>query len=153
MSELLEQRARLEQLDCHRGIFRISGPLRAYQARPTISYEPLGRRLWTASDGTYRTIFAEGDEGVVAFDTFYSPGAALAYRDAIGRLLPTKEIHTVVYSHDHLDHTGFALNLAPGADVVAHEDCARVVEARCADGQAAPTEVWAGRRREFGIDG
>ncbi len=153
MSELVEERTRLEHVLCHRGIFRIAGPLPAYEARPTISLDPLGGRLWTASDGIYRTIFAEGDEGVVAWDTFYSPGAALAYRLALGRLLPLKEVHTVVYSHDHLDHSGFAANLSPGADVVAHEHCARVVEARAADGQTAPTNVWSGERRAFALDG
>ena len=70
-------------------------------------------RLWTASDGIYRSVLLDGDEGVIAFDTFWSPAAAGSYRTAIERVLPGREIHTVIYSHEHLDHCGFASDLAP----------------------------------------
>jgi glyoxylase-like metal-dependent hydrolase (beta-lactamase superfamily II) len=122
-------------------------------AQPTMTYEPLRGPIWTISEGIYRTIFLEGETGVVAFDTFYSPGAALSYRLALGRLWPLKEIHTVVYSHDHLDHSGYAANLAPGAEVIAHEEAAAVIEARRSDGQRVPTERFGGERASYTIDG
>ena len=138
---------------CHRGIFTIPGDLPALEFPPTINYEPLRGHIWTAADGIYRTIFLEGEQGVVCFDTFYSPGAARAYRGAVGRLFPDKPVHTIVYSHDHLDHTGYALDLAPEADVIAHRDCAEVVALRKADGQKPADEVWDGARRTYRIDG
>jgi glyoxylase-like metal-dependent hydrolase (beta-lactamase superfamily II) len=141
------------ETECHRGIFTISDPLTAYAAHPSITYEPVRDRIWTASEGIYRTIFLEGRRGVVAFDTFYSPGAADAYRHAVNRLLPHKPIETVVYSHDHLDHTGFALDLAPHADVIAHAECAAVVAARASDGQKLPTETWSSPSTQYQIDG
>lgn len=153
MSEFLEERACQEHFDCHRGIFRIWGPLPGMAFQPTMTYEPLGGRLWTMSEGVYRTVFLEGDRGLVAFDTFYSPGAALAYRNALGRLFPRKEIHTVVYSHDHLDHAGYGLNLAPGAEVIAHAEAAEVIAARASDGQAPPTQTWDGGGYELEVDG
>jgi glyoxylase-like metal-dependent hydrolase (beta-lactamase superfamily II) len=140
-------------VSCHRGIFRIPDQLGGYEWRPTVDYTPVRGRVWTAAEGVYRTIFLEGDEGVVAFDTFYSPGSANAYRDAIGRLFPHKPVHTIVYSHDHLDHCGFALDLAPEARVIAHEEAAAVIEARESDGQAPADETWSGERSEFDIDG
>jgi glyoxylase-like metal-dependent hydrolase (beta-lactamase superfamily II) len=140
-------------MSCHRGIFRIPDELGGYEYRPTIDYVPVRGRVWTAAEGVYRTIFLEGEEGVIAFDTFYSPGSAAAYRDAVGRLFPHKPIHTIVYSHDHLDHCGFALDLAPEASVIAHEEAARVIEARQSDGQAPAKETWSGERRSFEIDG
>jgi len=139
---------------CHRGIFSIDGPLPGYAFPTTVSYTPLGERLWTATDGIYRTVFAEGDEGVVAFDTFWSPAAAGSYRTAIDRLLPGRELHTVVYSHEHLDHCGFAEDLAPEAStILAHEEAAAVIAARGSDGQVVPTETWGGERKGFEIDG
>lgn len=139
---------------CHRGIFSIDGPLPGYAFPTTVSYEPLSERLWTASDGIYRTIFAEGDEGIVAFDTFWSPAAAASYRTAVTRVLPDREIHTVVYSHDHLDHCGFAADLAPEAStVLAHADAAAVIEARGSDGQVVPTRTWSGERARVKVDG
>jgi glyoxylase-like metal-dependent hydrolase (beta-lactamase superfamily II) len=118
-----------------------------------MTYEPLRGPVWTISEGIYRTIFLQGREGVIAFDTFYSPGAALSYRHAIGRIFPRREIHTVVYSHDHLDHSGYALNLAPDAEVIAHKDAAAVIAARQADGQKLPTEVVRTQRAAYEIDG
>lgn len=139
--------------ECPRGILRIRDPVPALEYVPTLTYEPLAERLWTISDGTYRTVLAEGDRSAIAFDTFYSPGSATAYRQAVGRLLQHRPIETIVYSHDHLDHTGFGSVLAPGARVIAHEAAARVIEARGADGQLVPTDCWSGERRELVVDG
>ncbi|MFI5706357.1 MBL fold metallo-hydrolase [Kribbella sp. NPDC051620] len=140
--------------NCHRGVFSIDDPLPGYAFPTTVSCEPLSDRLWTATDGIYRTIFAEGDEGIVAFDTFWSPAAAASYRTALTRVLPDREIHTVVYSHDHLDHTGFASDFAPEAStVLAHEETARVIEARGSDGQTVPTTTWSGERARVKVDG
>lgn len=142
-----------ELTQCHRGIFEIEDPLWSYLSQPTLTCEPLGGHLWTVSDGTYRSLFCEGEGGLIAFDTFYSPGAAISYRKALNRLFPQKPIHTIVYSHDHLDHTGFAADLAPTAEIIAHEDCASVIRARAADGQLVPTETFTGSEAEYIIDG
>jgi glyoxylase-like metal-dependent hydrolase (beta-lactamase superfamily II) len=138
---------------CHRGIFTIDDPLPSQARRPSITYGPVRGRVWSASEGIYRSIFLEGDRGVLCFDTFSSPGAAVAYRRAIGRAFPGKPIHTLVYSHDHLDHTGYALDLAPDAEVIAHAECARVIDLRQSDGQKSATETWSGERAEYEIDG
>src|SRR5262249_57948145 len=57
LSELIEERARQEHFDCHRGIFRIWGPLPALAFQPAMTYEPLRGPVWTMSEGIYRTIF------------------------------------------------------------------------------------------------
>lgn len=139
--------------ECHRGIFTITDPLPAQSFQPTMTYQPLRGQIWTVTDGIFRTIAIEGKRSIVAFDTFYSPGAAIAYRNALNRLFPEKPVETVVYSHDHLDHTGYSLALAPAAEVIAHADCAAVVAARDSDGQGQPTEVWEGARWTLSVDG
>ena len=106
---------------------------------PPLHVEKLGDSLWTVSDGRDRTVFAEWEGRAIAWDTLSTPGRARAYRAAIDR-----EIATVVYSNDHLDRSGWSSELAPDAERVAHEWCARVVELRAADGQLPATRAFAG---------
>jgi len=126
----------------------------AYLARePDMTVDQISDRLFTVSDGQCRTIFVAADESVIAFDTFGTPGRARAYGRAIAETLPGKAINTVIYSHDHLDHAGFAADLAPGAEIIADEMCAKVIKCRGAEGQSVPTRVLRGERNELTIDG
>lgn len=135
------------------GIFT-SARVQAYLARePQLALQRLSARLWTASDGVYRTLFAEGDSSVIAFDTFGTPGRARAYRKAIASAIPDKPIGTVIYTHDHLDHAGFADDLAPDAEILADTLCAKVVALRRARGQRVPTATVGGTANAMLIDG
>ncbi len=136
----------------HCGIFTIPGPIPILSAWRDITYEPVIDNIWTVSEGIYRSIFLEGSKGTIAFDTLTTPGTARAYAGAVGRVFPKKPIHTIVYSHDHLDHTGYAADLAPRADIIAHTHTNRVILARKSDGQSPPNEVWTGERRHYSID-
>ena len=127
---------------------------RAYLDRePAMQIEALSDRLFTVTDGQCRTIFVNGLKSVIAFDTFGTPGRARAYRNAIATELPEKPISTIIYSHDHLDHAGFAADLAPKAEIIADELCAKVVSCRGAEGQTVPTRILRGARNELTIDG
>lgn len=137
----------------HRGIFTIPGPLPILEAWRDISFAPVRDRIWSVSEGIYRSIFIEGRKGIVAFDTLTTPGTARAYAGAVKRTLPRKSVHTIVYSHDHLDHTGYAAEFAPGADIIAHRLCNEVIRARRSDGQLPATEIWDGERKAYDIDG
>ena len=67
----------------NRGLFT-TDKAQAYLAfEPDMTLEQLSERLWTVSDGTCRTIFIKGREGVIAFDTFGTPGRARAYARAV----------------------------------------------------------------------
>ena len=126
----------------------------AYLARePEMQVEPLSDRLYTITDGQVRTVFADGDTGIIAFDTFGTPGKARAYSKAIADALPGKPITTIIYTHDHLDSAGFAADLSPSAEIIADEMCAKVVKLRGAQGQLQPTRVLTGERNELLIDG
>jgi len=135
------------------GMFTLDGA-QAYLAKePQMSTEQLSERLFSVSDGQVRTIFLAGDNGVIAFDTFGTPGKARAYANAIEAAVPGKPISTIIYSHDHLDHAGFAADLAPDAEIIADEMCAKVVKLRGAQGQLQPTRAVTGERNELTIDG
>ena len=90
----------------HFGIFTIPGELPIQGAYRDICYQPLRGNIWTASEGIYRTVFLEGKKSVIAFDTFGTPGTARAYAWAMNRVFPKKPVDTIIYSHEHLDHTG-----------------------------------------------
>lgn len=137
----------------HCGIFTIGGDIPIQGTWRDITYTPVRDNIWSVSEGIYRSIFLRGSEGVVAFDTLTTPGTARAYAAAVGRVYPDNPIHTIVYSHDHLDHTGYAADMAPEARIVAHELCDKVIRARRSDGQLPATEVFSGERSSFEIDG
>jgi glyoxylase-like metal-dependent hydrolase (beta-lactamase superfamily II) len=137
----------------HCGVFTIGHNIPVQGAWRDITYQPVAHNIWTASEGIYRTIFLEGKKGCIAFDTLTTPGTARAYGAGIGRVFPGKPVHTIVYSHDHLDHTGYAADLAPHADIIAHDYANKVIAGRRSDGQLPATEVWSGERKAYRIDG
>jgi glyoxylase-like metal-dependent hydrolase (beta-lactamase superfamily II) len=138
--------------DLHSGLFTIDAA--NYQRRePDVQVEAVGDGVWTVSDGDHRTIFARGREGVVAVNTFGTPGAARAYRRAIERTVSRARIETVVCTIDHLDHAGYAADLAPEAERVGHELTATVIKGRGADGQLALTRLVRGDGEELDLNG
>ena len=137
----------------NRGLFTLDAAQAYLSAEPEMSTDQLSDRLFTVTDGQVRTIFLEGDSSVIAFDTFGTPGRARAYGKAIAEAVPGKPIGTIIYSHDHLDHAGFAADLAPAAEIIADELCAKVIKLREAEGQLQPTRVLTGERNELTIDG
>jgi glyoxylase-like metal-dependent hydrolase (beta-lactamase superfamily II) len=137
----------------NRGKFT-SDAAQAYLAKePEMTTDQLSERLYSVSDGQVRTIFVVGESGVIAFDTFGTPGRARAYRKAIEAAAPGQPVHTIIYSHDHMDSAGFAADLAPDAEIIADEICAKVIKLRQAEGQTQPTKVLTGQRHELNIDG
>ena len=137
----------------NRGNFTLDAAQAYLAAEPAMATEKLSDRLWTVTDGVVRTLFVEADNSVIAFDTFGTPGKARAYRNAIEAAIPGKAIKTIIYSHDHLDHAGFAADLAPDAEIIADEICAKVVKLREAEGQLQATRVLSGKENALSIDG
>jgi glyoxylase-like metal-dependent hydrolase (beta-lactamase superfamily II) len=137
----------------NRGKFTMEAAQAYLAHEPEMQVDALSERLFSVSDGHCRTLFVAGDSGVIAFDTFGTPGRARAYRQAMEATLPGKPVRTIIYSHDHLDHAGFAADLAPAAEIIADELCAKVVKCRGAEGQLQPTRVLTGTRNELTIDG
>lgn len=137
----------------HLGIFTLKGDIPIQGAYRDICYQPLRANIWTASEGIYRSIFLEGKKSVIAFDTFGTPGTARAYAWSMNRVFPKKPVENLIYTHEHLDHTGYAYDMAPNAKIIAHDLSNRVILARESHGQKAADETWSGERKEFNIDG
>ena len=137
----------------HQGIFTSAAAQAYLSAEATLSSEQLSERLWTVSDGKYRSVFVEAESSVVAFDTFGTPVRARAYAAEISRRIPDKPVSTIIYTHDHLDHAGFAADFAPDAKIVADEMTAKVVALRNANGQLPVTNVLSGKEHKVNFDG
>lgn len=135
-----------------RGLFTIDAEDYLYRPRE-VEVNALGERLWTASCEGYRTIFAEGERGVIAFNTFGTPSAAEAYREAIAATVPDKPIATIVATVDLMDHSGWGRVLAPEAEVIGHELAAAVIAGRGADGQLPVTRPVRGKGERLELDG
>ncbi|MBS1889510.1 MAG: MBL fold metallo-hydrolase [Actinobacteria bacterium] len=63
--------------------------------------------------------FAEGPDGIVAFDPLISAETAKAALDLYYEHRPRRPIVAVVYSHSHVDHFGGIRGIVDGADVEA----------------------------------
>jgi len=137
----------------HQGIFTSAAVEKFLAAEPVMVTEQLSDRLWTTSDGKYRTLFVEADNTVIAFDTLGTPARARAYRAEIENAIPGKPVGTVIYTHDHLDHAGFAADFAPDATIVADEMTAKVIAMRKADGQLPATLTLSGTHHDVNYDG
>lgn len=154
MNDKSEDTGHAQDVPCeHCGIFTLGGNIPIQGAWRDITFTPVRDNIWSVSEGIYRTIFLKGQKGVVAFDTLTTPGTARAYAGAVGRVYPNNPIHTIIYSHDHLDHTGYAADMAPDANIIAHDLCDKVVRARHSEGQLPATEVFSGERQSYSIDG
>lgn len=137
----------------HRGAFTSRAAQAYLAAEPRMHTDRLSDRIWTVTDGHCRAVFVEGDTGVIAFDTFGTPGRARAYRKAIAAAVAGKDVRHIIYTHDHLDHAGFATALAPDAEIIADDICAKVIKLRKADGQLLPTRILRGESNAVDIDG
>ena len=137
----------------NRGKFTRDAATEYLAHEPEMQAEKLSSGLWTISDGVYRSIFLEGESSVIAFDTFGTPGKARAYKNKVAECVPGKPIKTIIYSHDHLDHCGFAADLSEDAEIIADEICAKVIKLRQSEGQSMPTRILSGSENNMEIDG
>lgn len=92
--------------------------------------EQVADGVWTFAVDDHRCLFVEADDSVVAVNTLGGGDETDQLREAIQSTLPDKPVRHIVYTTDHLDHTGGAARLAPEATVLAHDLCARVVGRR-----------------------
>ncbi len=84
-------------------------------------FEQLSDKVYTFRWNWYRNLIVVTDAGLVVIDPMNAAMAA-ALKQELDRKFPGRRIHTLIYSHYHLDHTRGGAVLAP-TEVVAHEKC------------------------------
>lgn len=82
-------------------------------------FERLTERVYTFRWNWYRNLIVDTDAGLVVIDPMNTE-MAVALKQELDRAFPGKKVHTLIYSHYHLDHTRGGAALAP-ANVIAHE--------------------------------
>lgn len=113
------------------GLVTVSSPIHSTDATPKAEED---FQLVKVADGVYAAIaksgglasgnagFVIGDDGVLIFDTFFTPAAL---EELIGEIqkLTKMPIKYAVNSHYHLDHTGGnQVLVAAGVPIIAHEN-------------------------------
>jgi len=89
----------------------------------------VAERTWIIHMPIVNSVVFETDEGLVVVDTGMAP-AGPALRDTLKRL-SDKPIHTIIYTHSHVDHafgTWALLEDGSNPEIVAHEDSVVRVE-------------------------
>jgi glyoxylase-like metal-dependent hydrolase (beta-lactamase superfamily II) len=103
---------------------------------------PVAEGVYTFRWSWYRNIIIVTDEGLVVTDPF-NPGAAEKMKAALADIAPGKPVHTLIYSHYHLDHTGGGRVLEP-KNVIAHQGCPQLWAQTGATNVLPPTELISG---------
>lgn len=105
-------------------------------------FEKVTEKVYTFRWNWYRNLVVVTDAGLVVIDPMNAEMAA-ALRKELDQAFPGKKVHTLVYSHYHLDHTRGGAALAP-VNVVAHEKCRTYWNAVEHEGVLEPTRYISG---------
>lgn len=84
-------------------------------------FEKLTDRVYTFQWNWYRNLIVVTEVGLVVIDPMNAEMSA-ALSNELAQQFPGWKVHTLIYSHYHLDHTGGGAALSP-SNVIAHEKC------------------------------
>lgn len=84
-------------------------------------FEQLTDKVYTFRWNWYRNLIIVTEIGLVVIDPMNAE-MSTALKKELERTFPGKKVHTLIYSHYHLDHTRGGAALAP-TEVIAHEKC------------------------------
>lgn len=82
-------------------------------------FEKLTEKVYTFRWNWYRNLVVVTDAGLVVIDPMNAEMSS-ELRKELERSFPGRKVHTLIYSHYHLDHTSGGAALAP-TNVIAHE--------------------------------
>ncbi|MEN8179573.1 MAG: MBL fold metallo-hydrolase [Pseudomonadota bacterium] len=82
-------------------------------------FEKVAEKVYTYRWNWYRNLIIETEAGLVVIDPM-NPKMSAALREELDSHFPGKKVHTLIYSHYHLDHTRGGAALSP-THIVAHE--------------------------------
>ena len=106
------------------------------------SFEKITDKVYTFRWNWYRNAVIVTDAGLVVIDPM-NTAMSTELRKELARTFPGRKVHTLIYSHYHLDHTSGGAVLEP-ANVIAHEKSPVYWSAVKHDGVLEPTRYIAG---------
>lgn len=104
--------------------------------------DKVGENVYTFRWNWYRNLIIDTEAGLVVIDPMNAQMSA-ALKKELGQKFPGKKVHTLIYSHYHLDHTRGGAELAP-ANVIAHEKSQTYWKAVDHEGVLEPTRYISG---------
>ncbi|MCY1364314.1 Metallo-beta-lactamase superfamily protein [compost metagenome] len=108
--------------------------------------------VYVVGDNTYNTMFVVSNEGVILVDA--PPALGPKIQAAIQEVSPGSQIVALIYSHQHVDHIGFAAEVVktnPSMKIFAHEETRKLL-ARAEDpNRPLPTDTFASEDSDFPI--
>jgi glyoxylase-like metal-dependent hydrolase (beta-lactamase superfamily II) len=105
-------------------------------------FEKVSDHVYTAKWGWYRNVVIDTADGLVVIDPM-GPKMVAVDKQGIAEMLGGKKVHTVIYSHYHLDHVAGAGAFAP-SEIIGHEKCAEYWKAVDAKDVAPMTKTITG---------
>ena len=81
-------------------------------------FEKVADNVYTFRWNWYRNLIIDTDDGLVIIDPM-NPKMSAALKQELQDHFPNKKVHTLIYSHYHLDHTSGGALLSP-KNVIAH---------------------------------
>ncbi|MCU7834403.1 MAG: MBL fold metallo-hydrolase [gamma proteobacterium symbiont of Taylorina sp.] len=82
-------------------------------------FDKVGNNVYTYKWNWYRNLIIDTDDGLVIIDPM-NPKMSAALKIELNTRFPGKKVHTLIYSHYHLDHTSGGSELSP-INIVSHE--------------------------------
>lgn len=86
------------------------------------AFEKVSDHVYSAKSGWYRDVVIDTADGLVVIDPM-GPKMVAVLKRGIAEKLGGKKVHTLIYSHYHLDHVAGGAALSP-VEVIGHEKCA-----------------------------
>jgi glyoxylase-like metal-dependent hydrolase (beta-lactamase superfamily II) len=105
-------------------------------------FEKVAERVYSFRWNWYRNLVIDTDEGLVVIDPMNAE-MSRQLKVHLNRSFPDKRVHTLIYSHYHLDHTSGGAELAP-LNVIAHEKCQTYWNAVAHKAVMSPTRTISG---------
>jgi len=105
-------------------------------------FEKISDKVYTFRWNWYRNLIIVTDQGLVVIDPMNAEMSS-ALKKELNQHFPNQQVHTLIYSHYHLDHTRGGTELAP-VNVIAHEKSPIYWNAVPHDGVLKPTSYISG---------
>lgn len=112
--------------------------------------EDFGGGVFMLTDGAEQVMLVVSDVGVILVDA--PPGLGANILKAVSDVAPGAKIMAMIYSHDHIDHIGYAgeiLKTNPAMAVVAHEETRKLLMRAQDPNRPVPTTTFNTQDEDF----
>ena len=113
----------------------------------------LGGGVYMVGDNVYNTMFVVSDLGVILVDAPPMLGGKILR--AIQEVAPNSQIVSFIYSHQHIDHIGYAAEIVksnPSMEIIAHEETRKLLAKAEDPSRPLPTRTFDTQDVDFPVE-